>query len=84
MELLKKNHLDANLPGVMCRHLVSVDWQGNLYDCDFNQQLSITMPGQARHLMDLLNTHIDGQAIAVAEHCYACTAGQGSSCGGAL
>ncbi|WP_339866981.1 arsenosugar biosynthesis radical SAM (seleno)protein ArsS [Pseudohongiella nitratireducens] len=84
MELLKKNHLDANLSGVMCRHLVSVDWQGNLYDCDFNQQLSITMPGQARHLMDLLNTHIDGQAIAVAEHCYACTAGQGSSCGGAL
>lgn len=84
MELLKNNHLDANLPGVMCRHLVSVDWQGNLYDCDFNQQLSITMPGQARHLMDLLNTHIDGQAIAVAEHCYACTAGQGSSCGGAL
>lgn len=84
MELLKNSHLDANLPGVMCRHLVSVDWQGNLYDCDFNQQLDIAMPGQIRHLKDLLNRNIDGKPIAVAEHCYACTAGQGSSCGGAL
>jgi radical SAM/Cys-rich protein len=84
MTLLKDNYLDANLAGVMCRQLVSVDWQGNLYDCDFNQQLAIHLPGETRHLRDLLDHDINGQPIAVADHCYGCTAGQGSSCGGAL
>jgi hypothetical protein len=87
MALLKGAHQDANLGQVMCRDLVSVDWQGDLYDCDFNQMLGIPMrqPGGRRmQLSDLLATDIEGLPIAVADHCYGCTAGQGSSCGGAL
>jgi len=85
LRLLHENFAAANLATVMCRNLVSVDWQGFLYDCDFNQQLGIALPGLGRpHLRDLLQQNIAGQAIRVADHCYGCTAGQGSSCGGAL
>ncbi len=94
MKLLQDNHDDANLHGVMCRTTVSVDWQGYLFDCDFNQMLNLPMRGwsegdnlQAKprlHLRDLLSRKIDGMPITVADHCYGCTAGQGSSCGGAL
>ncbi|MCV6613755.1 MAG: arsenosugar biosynthesis radical SAM protein ArsS [Cellvibrionaceae bacterium] len=92
MGLLKDNYSAANLEALMCRSLVSVDWQGNLYDCDFNQmlELPITSGGELiatdrpRHLRDLLNGSFEGQPIRVAEHCYGCTAGQGSSCSGAL
>lgn len=83
MQLLKDNYSAANLEGVMCRNLVSVDWQGNLYDCDFNQQLGIEAPGRL-HLQDLLEQDLDNTSIRVADHCFGCTAGQGSSCGGAL
>jgi radical SAM/Cys-rich protein len=85
--LLQDAHLDTNLGGVMCRSLLSVDWRGYVYDCDFNQMLDLPMArGQNRraHLTDLLNDAIDGNSIRVAGHCYGCTAGQGSSCGGAL
>jgi hypothetical protein len=71
----------------MCRTLISVDWQGHLYDCDFNQMLQLPMrlDGKPRpHLLDLLATDGEGEPIAVADHCYGCTACQGSSCGGAL
>lgn len=84
MQLLKDNYQEQNLESVMCRSTVSVDWQGFLYDCDFNQQLSLPVPGAQRHLRDLLETNLNGNAICVADHCYGCTAGQGSSCGGAL
>lgn len=85
LRLLRDSHSDANLPGVMCRSTVSVDWQGYLYDCDFNQQLGLALPLGARpHLRELLEKNLAGNAIRVAEHCYGCTAGQGSSCGGAL
>ena len=88
LRLLKDNHRDANLAQVMCRSLISVDWLGRLYDCDFNQQLDLPMGGGAeagpRHLRDLLQADADGAPIRVAEHCYGCTAGNGSSCGGAL
>ncbi|MFU8837578.1 MAG: arsenosugar biosynthesis radical SAM (seleno)protein ArsS [Thiohalomonadaceae bacterium] len=89
MQLLQEAHLDSNLPGVMCRHLISVDWQGYLYDCDFNQMLGLGMPSlegeSARlHLRDLRGMRIEGRPIKVLGHCYGCTAGQGSSCGGAL
>ncbi|SHE93762.1 radical SAM/Cys-rich domain-containing protein [Microbulbifer donghaiensis] len=83
MQLLRENYSAANLDGVMCRSLVSVDWQGNLYDCDFNQQLDIPVPGKM-HLRDLLLQDLHNSPIRVADHCYGCTAGQGSSCGGAL
>ena len=87
IELLRDGHLDANLDGVMCRSLISVDWRGYVYDCDFNQMLDLPMARRQRqrvHLTDLLDDTIDGNPIRVAGHCYGCTAGQGSSCGGAL
>ncbi|MGL1832513.1 arsenosugar biosynthesis radical SAM (seleno)protein ArsS [Rhodocyclaceae bacterium SMB388] len=85
MRLLKENYAAGNLDGVMCRSLVSADWQGYLYDCDFNQQLGLALPGRGRpHLRDLFEHDLANQSIRVADHCYGCTAGQGSSCGGAL
>jgi len=85
MRLLKENFASANLDNVMCRTLVSVDWRGHLYDCDFNQQLGIRLAGTVNpHLRDLLKNDFSGEPIAIADHCYGCTAGQGSSCGGAL
>jgi radical SAM/Cys-rich protein len=86
MQLLQGSFHPGNLAGVMCRNLVSVDWQGWLSDCDFNQQLGLPLgpSGIRRHLRDLLKIDLEGQAIRVAGHCYGCTAGQGSSCGGAL
>jgi radical SAM/Cys-rich protein len=83
MRLLRSSHNPANLAQVMCRELVSVDWRGRLYDCDFNQMLGIPAAGPAT-LAGLLDADPCGQPIRVADHCYGCTAGQGSSCGGAL
>jgi radical SAM/Cys-rich protein len=84
MGTLREAHRDDNLAAVMCRNLVSVDWQGYVYDCDFNQMLGLPMGGEAkRHLRELLDAP-PPRRIAVAQHCYGCTAGQGSSCGGAL
>jgi radical SAM/Cys-rich protein len=85
--LLKQAYQPANLESVMCRSLVSVDWRGYVYDCDFNQMLGLALAasGRARtHLRDLMTDDLTGNAITVADHCYGCTAGQGSSCGGAL
>lgn len=89
IRLLKENFAAANLDGVMCRTLISVDWRGYLYDCDFNQQLDLPLRGVTPtdvkpHLRDLLRTDPVRRAIRVADHCYGCTAGQGSGCGGAL
>ena len=86
MALLQHSFQAANLDGVMCRTTVSVDWQGWLSDCDFNQQLGLPLgtSGVRRHLRDLLSITLQDQPIRVAGHCFGCTAGQGSSCGGAL
>ncbi|HET7731982.1 MAG TPA: arsenosugar biosynthesis radical SAM (seleno)protein ArsS, partial [Usitatibacter sp.] len=87
MDLLRGAHRDENLDGVMCRSLVSVDWRGHLYDCDFNQMLGLPLHVAGRswpHLSDVLDRDLEGNAIVVRDHCYGCTAGQGSSCGGAL
>jgi len=87
MRLLRGAHNPDNLDGVMCRSLVSVDYRGYLHDCDFNQMLGIPMiiAGKPRrHVADLMSMTLDGAPVAVADHCYGCTAGQGSSCGGAL
>jgi radical SAM/Cys-rich protein len=83
MQLLKSSHNPDNLEQVMCRELVSVDWRGRLYDCDFNQMLGLPLQGLAT-LADLLDRDVAGRPIQIADHCYGCTAGQGSSCGGAL
>jgi len=86
MQLLIDNYQPQNLKTVMCRTTVSVDYQGNLYDCDFNQMLEMPIEnaGQPRHIQDLLTDDLQGDNIVVAGHCFGCTAGQGSSCGGAL
>jgi radical SAM/Cys-rich protein len=93
MRLLKENFAAGNLANVMCMNTISVDWQGNLYDCDFNQQLGLALPDAPNalrrsapqpHLRTLLQEDPAGRVIRVAEHCFGCTAGQGSSCGGAL
>ena len=92
MALLRNSYRAENLKTVMCRSLVSVDWQGYLYDCDFNQMLELNLElatpnvlaRDRAHLSDLLKRSIDGNPIVTRDHCYACTAGQGSSCAGAL
>ena len=87
MRLLRESHRDENLAHVMCRTLLSVDWQGYVYDCDFNQMLGLPLAAAGRprtRLADLVGRDLAGRPIAVAEHCFGCTAGQGSSCGGAL
>jgi radical SAM/Cys-rich protein len=87
LDLLQHAHLEANLPGVMCRSLISIDYRGYVYDCDFNQMLDLPLRRGQRsrpHLSDLLGEELEGNPIGVAGHCFGCTAGQGSSCGGAL
>jgi radical SAM/Cys-rich protein len=85
MALLQAAHRDENLASVMCRTLISVDWQGYVYDCDFNQMLGLGLAGRGRtHLTELIGRDLEGSPIAVRDHCHGCTAGQGSSCGGAL
>lgn len=87
MRTLRAAHRDDNLAQVMCRSLISIDWQGWLYDCDFNQQLGLALAaagGGRLHITRAASTALDELPIRVADHCYGCTAGQGSSCGGAL
>lgn len=87
MDLLKNAYVAENLESVMCRSLLSVDWRGYVYDCDFNQMLELPLGWETRsrtHLRQLLGADLTNNPIAVRDHCYGCTAGQGSSCGGAL
>ncbi|MFT7223943.1 MAG: radical SAM/Cys-rich protein [Cellvibrionaceae bacterium] len=97
MNLLKTNFSQQNLEAVMCKTLLSIDWRGYVYDCDFNQMLDLPLRYQQDiddkkiasdkkrwHLRDLLESELTNAEILVGEHCYGCTAGQGSSCGGAL
>ena len=92
MRLLHESHRQENLDTVMCRTLLSVDWQGYVYDCDFNQMLDLPLelgrkdrkPATRPRLAELIGRDLAGNPIAVRDHCYGCTAGQGSSCGGAL
>jgi radical SAM/Cys-rich protein len=87
MRLLHGAHRGENLESVMCRTLISVDWRGRVYDCDFNQMLDLPLGLEGRgrpQLSDLIGRDLRGNPIAVRDHCYGCTAGQGSSCGGAL
>jgi radical SAM/Cys-rich protein len=87
MQLLRSSHRDENLDGVMCRSLISVDWQGYVYDCDFNQMLGLPLAVAGKpklRLPDLIARDLEGNPVTVADHCFGCTAGQGSSCGGAL
>ena len=87
MQLLRDNFSAANLDTLMCRDLLSIDWQGYVYDCDFNQMLDLPVfaSDRRRHITDLPpGGELAGSPIRTGEHCYGCAAGQGSSCGGAL
>ena len=85
MSLLKSSHNHMNLQSVMCRNTISLDYRGYVYDCDFNQMLELPAGGgNPVHVRELGDSLTAGEPIAVADHCYGCTAGQGSSCGGAL
>lgn len=87
MTLLRQAHRDENEQSVMCRRIINVDWRGHVYDCDFNHMLRIPMRGAGGrpvHLSDLIGEDLKERPIVVGDHCYACTAGQGSSCSGAL
>ncbi len=87
MALLREAYQETNLQSVMCRTLVSVDWRGFIYDCDFNQMLDLPLRLGAKprlHISELGGKTLEGLPVTVKDHCYGCTAGQGSSCGGAL
>lgn len=87
LQLLKDNFRPGNLDNLMCLNTLSIDWQGYLYDCDFNQMLAMPLGAAAEsrlHVGELDLKQLRNAPIATAAHCYGCTAGQGSSCGGAL
>ncbi len=77
MTKLLNNFNPAALDGVMCRDLISVAWDGYLYDCDFNQAAAIPLAGVKKHINDLAKLPVAGDIIAIGDHCYACTAGSG-------
>jgi radical SAM/Cys-rich protein len=89
MDLLIGAFNPATMKGLMCRNTISVGWQGEVYDCDFNQQLGMQWSrrnggSHAMHLWEVDPDKIDNREIMTADHCFGCTAGAGSSCGGAL
>ncbi len=85
-KLLMEKYNSSNIDNIMCKSIVSVDWQGFLYDCDFNQQLGLKFNQKPQTLLDLVNQRHEfkGQSIQIGQHCFGCTAGAGSSCSGAL
>ena len=87
MTLLRNAFNSENLENLMCRGLISIDWQGHVYDCDFNQMLELPLQFKnytKPHVTDLLGQDLLTNPIVIKDHCYGCTAGQGSSCSGAL
>jgi radical SAM/Cys-rich protein len=86
LQLLQDNFQQQNLNQVMCKNTLSIDWQGYVYDCDFNQMLALPLGAKKHktHLTELTRQSLSGQPIKTLQHCYGCTAGQGSSCSGAL
>lgn len=85
LDLLANSFNAATVAGLMCRDTISIGYGGEVYDCDFNQMLGLNPPGNgAVFLWDLDSATLAGQPVTTADHCLACTAGAGSSCGGAL
>ena len=87
MELLETNFNPGTVDQVMCRDLISIGWDGWVYDCDFNQMLDLPIAnsdGKRLHISSLTLDQLAEPAVTVGNHCYACTAGAGSSCGGTL
>jgi radical SAM/Cys-rich protein len=86
LQLLESSYQEKNLESVMCKTLLSIDWEGYVYDCDFNQMLGLPFGDTEKktHVRDLKMAEIEGNPIAVRDHCFGCTAGNGSSCSGAM
>ena len=84
MSLLRKSYNPENLDTVMCRNLISLDWKGDVYDCDFNQMLNLNIEGFKKTHISELEDNIVSKRINTGDHCYGCSAGSGSSCGGTL
>ena len=83
--LLVENFNPSTVDQLMCKHLINLDWEGRVFDCDFNQMLDMPLSGgKQRHLWDLSIENLENQAIATNRHCFGCTAGSGSSCSGVL
>jgi hypothetical protein len=86
MELLVSAFNPATVEGLMCRDTINVSWRGEVFDCDFNQMVNLAVieSGRALHLWDIDPDALEGRPIRTAAHCFGCTAGAGSSCGGAI
>ena len=85
MELLANSFNPTAAKGIMCRSLVSIAWNGEIFDCDFNQMLEFPLGAGRKTIWDLNSfNELENKPITFANHCYACTAGAGSSCGGSL
>lgn len=86
LQLLESSYQEKNLESVMCKTLLSIDWEGYVYDCDFNQMLGLPLGDTEKkiHVRDLKIAELEGNPIAVRDHCFGCTAGNGSSCSGAM
>ena len=86
MQLLIENFNAATVAGLMCRNTISVSWTGEVFDCDFNQMMKMNWRDDARplYLWEIDPTMVEEREILTGDHCFGCTAGAGSSCGGAL
>ena len=86
MELLIDNFNASTVDGLMCRNTINVSWTGEVFDCDFNQMLKMQWRDGDRglHLWDIDPATVENREILTGDHCFGCTAGAGSSCGGAL
>ncbi len=85
MDTLVGAYNESTIDGLMCRHQINIDPQGRLFDCDFNQALQMPTPGrESQYLWDVTPDELAARVIATDDHCYGCTAGAGSSCGGAI
>jgi len=84
MEALVNAFNPATVDGLMCRNTISVSWDGYIYDCDFNQMLDLKVESPAQHIMDFDINALSNRSVVLNQHCYGCTAGAGSSCGGEI
>ena len=82
MNLLKNSYSEEALEHVMCKSIISIDYNGYVYDCDFNQMLNIPLSNKKIHISQIDKNYLNHKEIATADHCFGCTAGSGSSCGG--
>jgi predicted nucleic acid-binding Zn finger protein len=84
MEKLVDAFNPSTVNGLMCRNTISVSWEGYLYDCDFNQMLDLKVASKSQHIDDFDIEALKNRSIVLNQHCYGCTAGSGSSCGGEI